>query len=493
MSTRRLRCLGNGRGPFGPISPSMLATAARSPRSARLDGLRLAIELAAARVNVFSPLEILSRLSDRFSLLTGHVRDAPPRLRSLRDAIGWSYDLLSVGERDLHSRLAVFVGGFSMDAAEFVAVSSPGPADGRDTSDMVAILIDQSLVERVDGAGGTRFRMLETIREYGLAYLAERNALKAARYAHAAYYQQMAVQAEAGLKGPDQAQWLKRLEDEHGNPREVMSWLTVNDRVPEAVELIHNIGHFMHVRAHFTEWGHLLDGWLALPELRDRTRTRALALLADGLRAANLGEPGPAIRSLEEALELFREHSDTKRVVLSLNLLSFAYLTAGDMERARAAHGERMAMANQIGDARDQALALMNRSNILWQEDDLPCTRQVLEGSLAVARQAGDQWMIGMALGMLGRLALDHDKDMNAAETLINESLTIQEELGDRRNLPVEHGELAMIARSQGNLDAAESHIQMGMSIAQATGQVVFEAVTHLDLGIVARLRNELE
>ncbi|MBA3275159.1 MAG: hypothetical protein H0T72_05140, partial [Chloroflexia bacterium] len=461
---------------------------------ARLDGLPLAIELAAARVNVFSPTEILARLTDRLSLLTGHLRDAPPRLRSLRDAIGWSFDLLSPEEREFHARLSVFVGGFSLDAAEFVAVGSPGLADGRDTSDMVAMLTDQSLVERADGASGTRFRMLETIREFGLTYLAERDELGAARDAHAAFYGQLMVQAEVGLKGPDQVRWLRRLDDEHGNLREAMAWLTAQNRVPEAIELFSNITHFMHVRAHFTEWRLLLEGWLALPELRERTRTRALALFADGLRTANLGESASAIESVEEALDLFRQLGDRKMVTFSLNVLTYTYvILVNDTERARLASDECLAMARHTGDARDEALAWLNRSSILWQEDDPQVVREVLKESLAVARKAGDAWMIGMALGSLGRLALDLGEDLGAAGMLLHESLVIEKELGDRRNLPVMLADLALIARIQGDLDGAESHIRLGMSIAQATGQAWFEAVAHLDLGIVARLQDELE
>ncbi|MEJ7902229.1 MAG: hypothetical protein WKF63_10300, partial [Thermomicrobiales bacterium] len=277
-------------------------------------------------------------------------------------------------------------------------------ADGQATSGMVAALIDQSLVERVDGAAGTRFRMLETIREYGLAYLAEQDQLDSARDAHAAFYKQVAVQAEAGLKGPDQAHWLRRLEDEHGNLREALAWLTARDRVPEAVELFSNITHFMHVHAHFTEWGQLLDGWFAMPELRDRTRTRALALFADGLRAANLGESSSAIESVEEALDLFRQLGDRKMVTFSLNVLTFTYaLLVNDSERAHLVGDECLPMAREFGDGRDQGLALLNRSFMLWQEGDLASTGAHVEESLAVARRAGDQWVIAMALGMLGR------------------------------------------------------------------------------------------
>ncbi len=459
----------------------------------RLDGLPLAIELAAARLNVFSPAELLARLTDRFGLLAGNLRDAPPRLRSLRDAIGWSYDLLTPQEQLVHSRLSVFVGSFSLDASEFVAASSPELAVGLDTSGMVATLIDQSLVERADGSAGTRFRMLETIREYGLAWLAERGQLDAARDAHAAYYKQLAIQAEAGLKGPDQVWWLNRLEDEHGNLREAMTWLTTRNCVPEAIELFSNITHFMHVRAHFTEWGQLLDEWFALPKLGCPTRTRAQALLADGLRTSTLGEPASTIRSLEEAVELFQELGDLKMVTSSLHVLSFAHWAADDLDRARVANDESMQLATRLGDTWTQTQNLWVRANIVWYGGDTQRARQLLGEALAVARLAGNQCLIGLVLGTLGGLAVDTGEDMAAAAALFHESMAIQEALGDQRNVPIQHLYLAMIARLQGDLDTAESHIETGMAMAQATGQAISEAVFHLELGIVAHLRHERE
>ncbi|MDQ3655349.1 MAG: LuxR C-terminal-related transcriptional regulator [Chloroflexota bacterium] len=454
----------------------------------RLDGLPLAIELAAARVNLFSPAEILSRLTDRFNLLTGDRRDAPPRLRSMRDAIGWSYDLLSAPEQDLFNRLAVFVGDFSLDAAECVAASQSGGA-----ADSVAALIDQSLVERIEGVDETRFRMLETIREFGLARLAERGELVAARDAHAAFFKEMAVQAQAGLRGPNQAWWLKRLEAEHGNLREAMSWLTTTDRIPEAVELFSQIVYFMLIHAHFSEGRQLLEDWLARTELAHRTRTRALALLAGGLLTVNLGEPASAIGSLREASELFRELDDRGMTMFSLNVLTFAYSTSGDIERARTTNDQSLPMAREVGDARDLALALTHLAHICWDEGDSHRAHQVFEEGLAVARRADDAWMVANTLISLGLMALDIDEDLGHAQRLFDESRTIQEGLGDKRSLPVTHNNLAAVARAQGDLELAKAHLRMSSSIAQETGQTMSEAYAHLDLSAVARLQHDLE
>lgn len=454
----------------------------------RLDGLPLAIELAAARINVFSPAEILSRLTNRLNLLTGDRRDAPPRLRSMRDAIGWSYDLLSAPEQDLFSRLAVFVGDFSLDAADAVTASQPGAG-----TISVASLIDQSLIDRIEGVDETRFRMLETIREYGLAQLAERDELVAARDAHAAFYQGMAIQARAGLRGPNQAWWLRRLEVEHGNLREAMSWLTTTDRVPEAVELFSQILYLMLVHAHFSEGRQLLADWFARAELEGRTRTRALALHADGLLAVNLGEAASAIASLMEALELFREFGDREMTIFSLNVLKFAYSTSCDVQRARVANDECLPIARATGDARDLALALNHHATICWDEGDPHRAREVFEEGLAVARRGGDLWMVAIALGSLGLLALDIDNDLSRAHRLFNESMTIQEGLGDKRSLPVTHNNLAAVARAQGDLELAQAHLRMSASIAQETGQEASEAFAHLDLSEIARLQDDLQ
>jgi len=386
----------------------------------------------------------------------------------------------------------VFVGGFSLDAAGYVAAQSPGATDRGAFVETVAALVDQSLVERVGDAAETRFTMLETIREYGITQLADRGDLESANDAHATYYQKMAAQAEPGLRGPDQVAWLGRLEVEHGNLREALAWLTSSDRVPEAVELFSNIVHYMMVHAHFTEWRELLDGWFATPALSQPTRTRALALFAEGFATANLGEPASAIGPLQEAVELFRKADDSKWTVFTLSVFSYALWTSGDTKRAQIANDESLALAHRTGDARDVALATMNLANISWQEGDVQRARLAMEESLAIARRAGDTWMVSTALSFLERFVIVVDGDVSRAQVLIEESRVIDERLEDKRNLPVTLLELAAIARAQGNFDTAMSYLGLCLTTAKDTGQVLMEAQAHLHLGSLARLQHDV-
>jgi len=249
----------------------------------------------------------------------------------------------------------------------------------------------------------------------------------------------------------------------------------------------------MLIHAHFSEGRQFLEDWLTRAELRHRTRVRALALLADGLLSANLGESVSVIGSLREAVELFRELGDRAMTIFSLNVLTFAYSTSGDIERSRDANDEGLPMAREAGDARDLSLALNHLAHNRWDEGDPHRARQGFDEGLAVARRAGDLWMIAISLISLGLLALIIDKDLGRAKRLFDESRTIQEGLGDKRSLPVTHCNLPAVARAQGDFELAKTHLRMSSSTAQETGQAFAEACAHLDLSAVARLQDDLE
>jgi predicted ATPase/DNA-binding CsgD family transcriptional regulator len=457
----------------------------------RVDGLPLAIELAAARVNVLSPGDILSRLTESFALLAGTRRDVPPRLRSLRDAIAWSYDLLSPDEQDLFRRLAVFIGGFSLEAAEAVG-AEPQSQAARPVADVVATLVDHSLVERVDGVSRTRFRMLETIREFGIARLAERDELAMARGLHAAYCQQLAEAAETGLQSPDQATWLELIDVEHGNLREAMDWLTTSGRVSEAIELYRNIEHFWLIHAHFAEVRHLLDGWSTYPDVGPGTRARAHVLAAGATLATFREAPESSIPAYLEALEMFRQLGDRQHVMKTLNSLTFSYAMHGDPERARAAHEEHLALARELGDAWQETMALGSLAIFVNREGDPIRERSALEATLARARQAGNQFQIALALERLGELTLHDEGDPGRARALIEESRMVRERLGDRRNLSLIYLSLALVHRASEDLDRAREHAHKAVSLARGTGLVTHEGAAHTELGMIALLQHDL-
>ncbi|MGI8963658.1 MAG: ATP-binding protein, partial [Thermomicrobiales bacterium] len=219
----------------------------------RLDGLPLAIELAAARVKVLSPEAILARLTNRLTLLTGGRRDVPDRLRSMRDAIGWSYDLLPVPDQRVFCRLSTFAGGFTLEAAAFVAAWPESRIADDAVMDGIGRLIDHSLIQPTTGGLDSRFQMLETIREYGLQEIATSGQDDLSHLAHAEYYRQLADQAQTALIGPDQATWLNRLDAELPNIRGAMTWLEAQDRLDDAILLNARIQWFLNIRGHSVE------------------------------------------------------------------------------------------------------------------------------------------------------------------------------------------------------------------------------------------------
>lgn len=273
---------------------------------ARLDGLPLAIELAAARVKVLSPPALLARLGRRLCLLTGGARDLPARQQALRNTMDWCYDLLAPAEQVLFARLAVFVGGCTLEAAE--AVAGAGDEAAPDVLDGLALLVDQSLLRQVEGPDGEpRFTMLETVREYAAERLEAGGDADVWRRRHADYYLALAEQAAPELVGPRQGAWLDRLEREHDNLRAALSWALERDEQTLGLRLVAALGHFWRVRGHLNEgqgwFERLLSRWPDAP-----AHARAEALSAAGNLAHARDDYGRAAyheasRSLRRALE----------------------------------------------------------------------------------------------------------------------------------------------------------------------------------------------
>ena len=439
------------RNDFEPDDEALRAIAAICRR---LDGLPLAIELAAARTNVFSPAEFLDRLTDTFSLLAGTRRDAPPRLRSLHDAVAWSYDLLDPAGQALFRRLAVFNGGFSLDAAEAMVASLSFEMTA---ANRVSVLTDHSLVERFDDRGGTRFRMLETIREFGIVQLRDLDELHAARDAHAAYCLALANTAGTGLRGPQQVTWYDRTETEHVNLSDAMAWLTSCGRVADAVDLYCNIELFLLARAHYAECRALLEGWLAALDPGDKSRTRARVLDSLGALSIALEDVATGKEYFLEALEMFREIDDLPLVMETLGAQSFLWRIEGDLDRARSANAESLALASELGDARGKAMALIGAAGIAECAGDPHATRLALDVALTAAREAGLLVAVAHVLGNIADLVFDQDHDSDRARELLEEARMLLERVGDKRNLPFRYFSLARIEQESGNFGQARA------------------------------------
>ncbi len=368
---------------------------------ARLDGLPLAIELAAARAKFLSPDTILSRLQRRLQLLTGGGRDAPERHHTLRRAIGWSYDLLDEAERALLRRLAVFVGGATLPAVE--AVCPPPPA-GEPVIDVLGSLVDKSLVWRSDAGGETRYRLLETIREFALEQMQAAVESRSARFRHAQFYATLAETADAQLSGPDQSSWLERLEVEHDNLRAALQWTIDAGETETGLRLGSALGRFWERHGYSTEGRTWLGALLAVPPL-DATALRGRAINIAGNLARAQGDYATAEAMYRDSLAIRETLGDRRGVSASLNNLGVAAKDQGDYVTARTYFERSLAVKRELGDQRGIALTLSNLGLALKSQGHVADAERSLTESLQAFAALPDPWGVALAVSNLGAAA----------------------------------------------------------------------------------------
>ena len=342
----------------------------------RLDGLPLAIELAAARSTVLSPGALLARLDRRLPFLTGGPRDAPARQRTLRDAVAWSYDLLDPAEQTLFRQLAVFVGGFTAEAEGVLIEVFPHPVfDGR------ASLVDTNLLQVAVNTGGEpRFAMLETIREYGLEQLQAHGEWGRLRRLHAEYFLALAEAVEPKLRGRDQGAQLALLETEHDNLRVALTWsLEVADRAEHGLRLAGALHWFWFLRDHYREGRQWLEAALARPSIEERTPARVKALAGAGLLAIHQNDYDAARARLRQSFTLGRELRDTAGVAYALHVLGMWDLLQADHAQLRALVEEGVVLFREAGDRWALATALCTLGMVAiatFQFDEARSTRR---------------------------------------------------------------------------------------------------------------------
>ncbi len=404
-----------------------------------LDGLPLAIELAAARVPLLPPRALLARLeqtSARLRVLTGGARDLPARQQALRATIAWSYELLTAEEQALLRRLAVFAAGCSLDAAETVC-GADGPGGG-DVLEGLTSLMDKSLLRREDGTDAEpRFGMLETIREYGLEHLAESGETEALRRQHAAYYRVLAEQAEPALTGPDQPRWLGRLEREHDNLRAALQWARESRDALAGLHLAGTLWRFWYTHGHLTEGRAWLEGFLdASRDAEVPLAVRAKALIGAGVLANMQADYERAAELCEESLSLYRALVDLQGIAVALNVLGNVAVNQGDFERAVNLSEESLALQRQVGQKRGIALALNNLAHVVLQQGDHQRAAALCEESLALARELGESRSIAAALTHLADIARDQGSDEQAA-AMYAEGLPLLRSIGDHHGVAI--------------------------------------------------------
>jgi predicted ATPase/DNA-binding CsgD family transcriptional regulator len=478
------------------VRPSFRLTDGHAPAVAeivvRLDGLPLAIELAAARLRVISPGEILAKLDRRLPLLTSGTRDMPSRQRTLRDAIAWSYDLLPEPEQRLFRRLAVFVGGVSLEAAGSVTIAGEVQSD-LEVLDGVTSLVEKSLLRQVEqGDGRSRFVMLETIREYGLERLDASGEAADLRRRHAGYYIGMAERGALELWGAEEGTWLRRLECEHDNLRAALARAGDDAESAElALRLAAALQWFWYARGYLTEGRRWLRDLLA-ESASAPLPVRACALVGLGLVEQELGEYQQAAAHLDESRTLYRLAGDGRGMAWSGGILGLVALRKGHYEAAATRFHEALALARDAGSA--------------WL---VACTHYWL-GQLAEARgeteaagshfeTASSSWdRLGVRVGFCRSLAhsgvLAHARGETAqAVPLLERSLALARDAGDAAGLMFALDGLGQVLHARGDDGRAVACFREGLTRARDAGSRRYVALATQRLGQVALSRGDLE
>jgi predicted ATPase/class 3 adenylate cyclase len=464
--------------------PDFVLTNENAPTVAQIcrqmDGLPLAIELAAARSRLLSPGALLAVLSGKLTVLSGGARDRATRQQTLRATIDWSYDLLDEPQKLLFRRLAVFAGGCTIDAAVAVAGA---------TLDDLEALTDNSLLRAVDQAGDPRVTMLDTIREYGLEKLTASPDNEDLRRRHAAYFCELAMEVGPQLGTQEQADRLDRLEIEHDNLRAALAWSVERD--PEqGLQLATSIEPFWEIRGHFAEGQRWLQLLLHAAPAATLSRARALVAMGHLMYFAEF-DPVAARPAFEEGLPIFRELGSAAEVGQTLSRLARIAIIEGDDERARAYLAESLPLARSVGDRSGLGLALNYAAELAYWENDYLSARTLAEECLAVRREVGDARYIASALVYFGTTCLllrDYDRAREALE----EGLTISREIGSKALICINLFHLGTYALEVANVPRAREYAVEAATIALEAGS--YQAAVALRLcGLVAIRETELE
>jgi len=437
----------------------------------RLDGLPLAIELAAARCKLFAPAALLARLEHRLTLLTGGAHDLPARQQTLRDTIDWSYKLLDLGEQTLFARLSVFVGGCTIAAAEAVCggwelgvgswgagATLPIPISHVPTPilDRLAALADKSLLRQEQAADGEpRFFMLETIREYAQERLEQSGEAAALNQAHVAYFLTLAEQAEPELTGQHQSEWLDRLEREHDNLRTALRWSVAHKQIEVAARLAGALWRFWYTHAHLSEGRKWLQMALAHREvLPDIIRAK---VAFGSATLANTQNDNASTQDLyEESLMVYQTLGNQEGIALSLIGLGNVADDQGDQERARELFEESLAVHRAAGNKRGMAMALNNLGNLAINQTEYDRAARLFAECLDLARESGDPVSSAKATLNIGFAAQDQG-DYDRAMSLYEECFEQFRRLGERRAMANILSNMGWIARKQNNAGQARA------------------------------------
>jgi len=432
---------------------------------ARLDGLPLAIELAAARVKVLSPSSMLTRLASRLQLLTGGSRDLPQRQQTLRAAIDWGYDLLSAPEQKLFRRLSVFVGGCNLESVEAVC-DSKGDLD-LDLLDGMASMVDKSLMQQVEQRKTeSRFVMLETLREYALEKLEASGEAALTKRAHAAYCLVLAEENSTESSEPEGVGWLERLGLEHDNCRAALEWLTETGNAEWGLRLGTSLFRFWEVREYLAEGRDRMDRLLELTEAGGPTKLRMRALFAAGVLAGEQGDYASADALIHESQDIAQALGDKTGVAVSLNALAVFARDRGDVEAAHILFEASLGLWRELGDQKAVARALSNLANVVKLQQEYGRARALYQECFSIFEELGDRTGIAWSLNYQGDVARDQG-DSAAARTLYEQGLEIFREVDDRWGIAGTLADLGSLAREKKDYSTARSMYRESIKVFQ--------------------------
>jgi non-specific serine/threonine protein kinase len=432
----------------------------------RLDGMPLAIELAAARVKLLNVGHIAERLDDRFNLLTSGSRSALPRHQTLRATMDWSYDLLAGNTRVLYRRLSVFSGGFTQDAAQ--AVCSDDVFEGVEVLGELSRLVDRSIVEVIQAGDGERYRMLETIRQYARERLKESGEERQVRDRHLRYYMDWTEAVEPRLRGPGQIAWWDRIETEHDNIRAALDWSLDGGDKQLGLRLAGAAFWFWKPRSYWKEGLKWLKETLAVDPQGRSSQARAKALVVAGNMAMEMYTADPVDDWYEQSLKIWRDMGNKWWASYTLLLMGWHRILVNEAASARFLFEESVAFARQAQDAWIMGYALRGLGSVI-ERFDYAAARPILEESLLHSQTAGDRWVLADALKQLGTLALGQAEYAEAA-ALGEQSLRLFREMGDKEFKTETLGLLALAALGQGDFKRAEGFCRESMLLAKSIG-----------------------
>ena len=431
------------------VQPHFTVTKDNAPAIAQicshLDGIPLAIELAAARVKMMTVEQVSARLDDRFRLLTGGSRTSLERHQTLRAAIDWSYNLLTEREKKMFRSLAVFSGGWTLEAAEQVCVEE---GSGSDILDLLTRLVDKSLVNLYETAGEARYRMLETTRQYATEKLKESGEEESAQDSHLIYFLQLAEEAEGQLTGPDQAQWLNRLEREHDNFRSALRWCMESGKSEEAARMAGALGTFWFKHNHFSEGRRLFSNILER-DWNISAHAQVKAWRFAGLLARWQKDTTEARRIFTENLQREEALGDQWGIAFSFHLLGNVAEIEEAYEKARELHTKSIVLSNEIKATWVLAMAQIGLGYLEHTQGNLHLAEELYEESLRNCRDLGEKWGMELILVNLGFMSYSRG-DFLAAREILMEGLDLARELGDKDGMVVSITGLACIYQGEG-------------------------------------------